>query len=94
VKIILILPVFLLSGCIFSKQPVPIAPKFPDATPELLKKCENLMTIEGDKIPITDLLKTVVNNYSLYYACSNKVEGWQEWYIKQKKNYDSIGNKQ
>jgi hypothetical protein len=89
-RIFMLLPILALSGCAFFKQPVPIVPKFPDATPELLKKCEDLKTVEGDKVAITELLKTIVQNYTLYYECSNKVEGWQDWYTQQKKLYENI----
>jgi len=79
----------LLAGCSIFKQPVPIKPTFPTAAPELMKKCEELKTVVGEKVLITDLLKTVVENYTLYYECSNKVEGWQEWYNEQKKIYEN-----
>jgi hypothetical protein len=36
------------------------------------------------------MLKTVVENYTLYYQCSTKVEGWQEWYSEQKKIFDEV----
>lgn len=75
----------LLTGC---STTVPVAKKFPNATPELMKKCEDLKKIEGDKVSITDMLKVVVQNYSLYYECSTKVDGWQEWYTEQKKIHD------
>jgi hypothetical protein len=90
VKIFILIPVLLLSGCAFFKQPVPIVPEFPKAVPELMKKCEELKTVDGDKVAITELLKTVVQNYTLYYECSTKVEGWQEWYNEQKKIHDSV----
>ena len=77
----------LLAGC--ASTTVPVQPKFPNATPELMKKCEALQKIEGDKVSITDMLKVVVHNYSLYYECSTKVDGWQEWYDSQKKIYES-----
>lgn len=89
-KKLILVPLLLLSGCALFKQPVPIVPKFPDATPELLKKCEDLKVVEGDKVAITELLKTVVHNYRLYYECSNKVEGWKEWYDGQKKIFENI----
>jgi PBP1b-binding outer membrane lipoprotein LpoB len=76
----------LLAGC--ASTPVPVTKKFPNATPELMKKCEDLKKIEGDKVSITDMLKVVVHNYSLYYECSTKVDGWQEWYAEQKKIHD------
>ena len=76
----------LLAGC---STAVPVKPEFPKATPELMKKCEDLKKIEGDKVSITDMLKVVVYNYTLYYECSTKVDGWQEWYNEQKKIYES-----
>lgn len=75
----------LLAGC---STTVPVQKKFPNATPELMKKCESLKKIEGDKVAITDMLKVIVHNYSLYYECSTKVDGWQEWYNEQKKIHE------
>ena len=77
----------LLTAC---STAVPIAPKFPDAPKALTERCENLRKIEGDKVAITEMLKVVVQNYTLYYECSTKVEGWNEWYEGQKKIYESI----
>lgn len=82
-----ILIALLLAGC--STTTVPVKPSFPKAAPELMKKCEDLKKIEGDKVAITEMLKVVVHNYSLYYECSTKVDGWQEWYNEQKKIYES-----
>ena len=82
-----LLIILLLSGCSFI---VPVKQKFPNATPELMKKCESLKKIEGDKVAITDMLKVIVQNYSLYYECSTKVDGWQDWYNEQKKIFDNV----
>jgi hypothetical protein len=49
-----------------------------------MTKCPNLKTIEGDKVSITDMLKVVVENYSMYYQCAVTTDGWQEWYQVQK----------
>ena len=76
----------LLAGCSTS---IPVTPKFPNATPELMKKCEDLKKIEGDKVAITDMLKVIVTNYTMYYECSTKVDGWQDWYNEQKKIHDA-----
>lgn len=84
-KLILIL-IVALSAC----TAVPVKPKFPEAPQVLKDKCENLRKIDGDKVAITEMLKVVIHNYSLYYECSTKVEGWQEWYDTQKKIYESI----
>lgn len=81
----LVIALLLLAGC---STTVPVQKKFPNATPELMKKCESLKKIEGDKVAITDMLKVIVHNYSLYYECSTKVDGWQEWYSEQKKIHE------
>lgn len=86
VVIILLSLAFVASSCTLF---VPVKPpKWPDAVPELIKKCEELKTVSGNQISLTDLLKTIVNNYTLYYECSNKVDGWNEWYNKQKEIYE------
>lgn len=69
---------------------VPVKRTFPDAPAELQKQCQDLKTLEGNKVSIMDLMKTVVENYKLYYECSNKVEGWQDWYKTQKDIFDSV----
>ena len=76
-----------LAGC---STPVPVKPKFPDVPPALKERCENLKKIEGDSVAITEMLKVIIQNYTLYYECSTKVDGWQEWYNEQKKIYESI----
>jgi hypothetical protein len=85
-KILILTLIVMLSAC----TAVPIKPKFPEAPQVLKDKCENLKKIEGDSVAITEMLKVVIHNYSLYYECSTKVEGWQEWYETQKKIYESI----
>lgn len=88
-----LLTVMFISGCGLFQKPIPMAPKWPDAVPELREKCPDLATIEGDKVAITELLKTVVNNYKLYYECSIKNEGWNKWYDEQKKIYEETTKK-
>lgn len=84
----LIIPlVVLLSAC---STTVPVKREFPASVPELMKKCQDLQKIEDGKNSITDMLKTVVTNYTLYYECSNRVEGWQEWYNEQKRIFESV----
>lgn len=80
----------LVSGCSMFKQPVPIAPQWPDAPAELKKKCETLKTIASDKVNITDMMRVIVENYMLHYECSAKVDGWNQWYDSQKKIYETV----
>ena len=86
-KLIIVALFVALTGC---STVVPVARHFPDSPAELQKKCEELKTIEGNKITIMDMMKTVVENYKLYYECSNRVEGWQDWYKTQKEIFDSV----
>jgi inhibitor of KinA sporulation pathway (predicted exonuclease) len=84
-KLVAVLLVAALAGCATA---VPVRQQFPDAVPELKQRCEALMTIKGDSVTITDLLKTVVENYTRYHQCAARVEGWQEWYDAQRKIFE------
>lgn len=85
-KLLTPLLLVLLVGC----SAVPVARKFPEVPTAITEKCENLKKIEGDKVAITEMLKVIVHNYTLYYECSTKVEGWNDWYTEQKKIFDSV----
>jgi hypothetical protein len=76
-----------LAGC---STTAPVRQKFPEATPALTAKCPDLNKIQGDQVAITELLKVVISNYALYYECSTKVDGWNEWYTEQKKIYENV----
>lgn len=86
-KKLLLLTILILAGC---STPVPIKPKFPSVPKSLSETCPHLKKIEGDPVSIVDLHKVVVENYTLYYECAVKVEGWNEWYTKQKKIYEEV----
>lgn len=80
-KKLLILPLFLLSGCAVHVEPV--TAKFPEAPATLQEKCAKLQeATEG--MSLSEFTKVVVQNYILYHECERKVEGWHEWYAKQK----------
>ncbi len=89
-KKLLILPLFLLSGCAVHVEPV--TAKFPEAPATLLQKCEALKEVAADA-SLTDFTKIVVENYILYHECSRKVEGWNEWYTKQKAIFEEATKK-
>lgn len=71
----------LLTGC---TTVVPVTVKFPDAPVILTQPCPDLNKLEGEKVSMTDMLKTVVQNYSLYYECAVKVDSWNQWHTEQK----------
>jgi hypothetical protein len=89
-KHVILLSALLLTGCFGTT--VPVRQKFPDVPTALKERCESLKKIEGDKVAITEMLKVVIQNYTLYYECSTKVEGWNEWYNEQKKIYEKATN--
>lgn len=86
-KLVTLSLVLLLSGC---SVLVPVKRTFPEAPEELKKQCKELQTIQGTSVAITDMLKTIVENYRMYYECSNKVDGWNDWYKDQKEIFDSV----
>lgn len=85
-KLIILLLAVALAGC---TTVVPVRQQFPDAVPELSSACKDLITIQEDQVTIIDLLKTVVENYTLYHQCAARVEGWQHWYDAQRKIFEA-----
>ncbi len=83
--IILSLAIFL-SAC----STAPVKQKFPDVPKALVERCENLKKVEGDRVAITEMLKVVIQNYGMYYECAAKVDGWNDWYLEQKRIYESV----
>jgi len=86
-KILTLLLSFLLIGCTTT---VPVVAKFPDTTKTLTEKCAPLKKIESENVSIVDLHKTVVENYTQYYECSLKVDGWNEWYKQQSEIFNKV----
>jgi len=81
-----LLSLILLTGC---STVVPVTVKFPEAPVELKTNCEELNKL-SDEAKLSDVAKTVVNNYTLYHQCSSKVDAWIDWYNSQKKIFDEV----
>ena len=80
-----------LTGCSSFRQLVPVKPPpFPEPVKELTLPCPDLKTIEGNQVAIIDLLKVVVENYTMYYQCSLKNDGWNDWYKTQRDIYEKV----
>lgn len=86
-KYILLICTLFISAC---STTVPIRQDFPDAPTVLLEKCVNLHKASDTETDITNLLKVVINNYSLYYECAERQNGWIEWYAKQQQIFNGI----
>lgn len=78
---------FLLGGC-FS-TPVPVKQNFPLAPETLLTPCPDLKKLEKDS-KLSDVAKTVIDNYTLYHECSIKSQAWIGWYKAHKKIFEEV----
>lgn len=76
----------LLTGC---STTVPVTVKFPEAPQVLLESCKQLQQL-SDEAKLSDVAKSVTINYTSYYECATKHEGFIEWYNKQKQLFEGI----
>jgi len=48
-------------------------------------------TVEGTSdVKASELIRTVTENYGLYYQTREQVIGWQMWYSEQKKIFENV----
>jgi hypothetical protein len=76
----------LLAGC---STTVPVTAQFPEVPARLLERCPQLEQLK-DEAKLSDVAKTVSNNYSTYYDCAVKHDAFIEWYGVQKQLFESI----
>jgi hypothetical protein len=81
-----LLLVLILTGC---STTVPVTAKFPDVPERLLVKCPQLEKLENEA-KLSDIGKTVTNNYTTYYECAVKHDAFVEWYKIQKNIFESV----
>ena len=73
--LLVLLLLILMSGC---TTVVPVTVKFPDAPDRIKIKCPQLKTLnEGAKL--SDIAKTITENYTTYYECAVRNDAWIEW---------------
>ena len=87
-KLIVLISVLALTAC---STTVPVKQKFPEVPPALMEKCPDLKLLGPNESSITDILKSVVENYTTYYTCSIRLEGWQGWYVGQNQKQEKAG---
>lgn len=85
-KFSLLLIAMVLVGC---STTVPVTRKFPEAPQTLMEKCPELKQLAKDA-KLSDVARTVVENYTQYQHCSNKSDAWVEWYNSQKKIFEEV----
>lgn len=81
-----LLLVLLLTGC---STTVPVTAKFPEPPKYSNVACPPLEKL-NDGAKLSDLAKTLSDNYSLYYECSIKNDAWIEWYKTQRNIFESV----
>lgn len=84
----IICTVMILAGC---STPVPVKVTFPEAPPQLLEPCAQLEIIDKPEVRLSELMNTVVRNYTHYHNCSDLVKIWQAWYAAQRDVFNSVG---
>ena len=85
-NIIAVCAFFALTGC---STVVPVKAKFPDMPERLMVKCPQLEKV-SETPTLSDVAKTVTNNYTTYYECATKHDGFVEWYNTQKNIFESV----
>ena len=83
----LLLSLLLLTGC---TTVVPVTQKWP-APPGLqaTQGCADLKKLETDP-KLSQVARTVSDNYTEYWICATKLDAWIEWYNTQRKIFEGV----
>jgi hypothetical protein len=69
---------------------VPVTARFPDKPGELVSTaCPNLEKLK-DSPTLSDVSRTIANNYGAYYECAVKVDMWIRWYNEQRVIFEGV----
>jgi len=86
-KLLVIALALTLSAC---TSVVPVTAKWPQAPGTLVQEpCPDLQKLHENP-QLSQVAKTVVDNYSEYYQCAAKLSAWQRWYQEQKAIYEGL----
>jgi hypothetical protein len=89
-KYLVIASLFLLTGCISMPTTKHAYPTPPEV---LTERCRDLNKIADDEEKLSEFLKIVTKNYTLYYECATKQELLVKWLMEQKAIHDEVFNK-
>ena len=77
-----------LSGC---GTVAPIVARFPEGPGTLVSTpCPNLEKVK-DAPTLSEVSRTITNNYGAYYECAVKVDMWIRWYNEQRVIFENVG---
>lgn len=85
-NILLFCAALFLAGC----TTVPVKQKFPSAPETLTQSCPDLDLIDKPTVLLSELIYTITRNYMKYHECRAQVDGWNDWYTRQKQVFDSV----
>lgn len=83
--IALVIPL-ILAGCATA---VPVARSFPAAPDELMDNCLPFEEVPEGTTKLSEVMQVVSRNYASAHECRSKAEGWQDWYRRQKQNFEA-----
>lgn len=83
-KYLLIALSFMLAGCVS----VPVERNWP-AAPETLQTPVPALKEVPPNSNASEVVDIVIDNYATYHDVANRLRGWQQWYIDQKKIFES-----
>ena len=89
-KYLLILFVVFLTGC---TTPVSVKHSLPSPPQVISERCPRLDLAKDDEEKLSELLKVITKNYTLYYECATKHDLLVKWLEDQKAVHDAVFNK-
>ena len=88
-KYLALLFIFLLTGCITT----PVKHSFPKPPENVTETCQELYKLSDNEEQLSEFLKVVTKNYSLYYNCATKHDLLVKWINEQRAVHDAVFNK-
>lgn len=92
-KISVLILSLLLTGCLSTPHaPPPAPPKrtFPSVPDDLLVACADLKVVDIKTEKLSELIKTVSENYGMYHDCKDRLDHWIKWYQQQKSIFNDV----
>lgn len=86
-----LLPLIFFTGCATVTAPVKHSLAEPPSV--LTERCPDLKMIADKEEKLSELLKVIVHNYTLYHECGARHELLVKWYNEQKQIHDATFNK-
>jgi len=81
--------VVFLTGCISA----PVRHAFPKPPEIIVERCPDLNKLAENEQQLSEFLKTVTKNYTLYHDCAAKHDLLVKWIKEQSDIHDSVFNK-